>query len=156
MIDGEKKETVEPHSRLATEQDVEAIFALQQKVKSRMYSSETEMSAIRRAMHLGPVHVIEIDSQIIAMISWEVQNAVVYVADVVVDPAYQGHGIGNKLMAKFVASLPSGMPSYLLVHPENLRAKELYERYGFREVERLEDPYGEGEPRLRMVRRNTL
>lgn len=144
----------EPSSspRLATAADAESVLALEQKIHVRTYSSETHVSTILRAMQVGSMYVIEVGSVIVAMICWEPKDGMTYLADVVVDPEVQGRGLGRRLMEVFDRHTPAGLASCLLVHPDNERARKLYESVGFVPIGVIEDAYGDGEPRLKMVR----
>ena len=67
---------------------------------------------------------------------------------------YGGQGIGEKLTKALLEGVEAkgGRESYLTVHPENKRGISIYKKLGFVEQKYVPDYYGDGVPRLIMVR----
>jgi len=62
--------------------------------------------------------------------------------EIQIDPGYQGRGLGTTLLQNLLANaLTRGVPLRLQVLHANQKAKRLYERMGFREIEKLENHY---------------
>jgi [ribosomal protein S18]-alanine N-acetyltransferase len=68
--------------------------------------------------------------------------------------AYSGKGIGEKLTLTLLeeAEEKGAKASYLTVHPENKRGLSIYKKLGFEEREWVSGYYGDGVPRIIMVR----
>jgi len=62
--------------------------------------------------------------------------------NIAIDPQYQGHKLGSKLLSHVLQSLPDSIESVLLdVRVSNFPAIRLYFNYGFIEVGRRRDYY---------------
>ena len=62
----------------------------------------------------------------------EVRDRVLHLHAIIVKPAFQGKGIGSRVISGLCESHPQGVEAIELgVHQSNERAKALYERLGF-------------------------
>jgi predicted GNAT superfamily acetyltransferase len=72
----------------------------------------------------------------------------IYLDRVVVDPAYQGHGLGRAMYEEVIARAAQDMPSAeqfcleVNLRPRNDKSLGFHERLGFTEVGQQETPYG--------------
>lgn len=72
-----------------------------------------------------------------------------YLALIVVDPSYRGHGVGTKLLEHGLTMVDrDGLPAYL--ESTNAANKSLYSRFGFEEL--AEVRVGSSPPRFPMLR----
>ena len=69
----------------------------------------------------------------------------------VIRPEFQRQGLAKQALGKLFEELKGYELVDLVVHPENSSALNLYKSFGFVVKERIENYYGDGEPRLRMV-----
>lgn len=143
--------------RAASRDDMDALLSLVQRVPDPQgtYLPEEERSAIERKLADGPVHVIEDGEKIIAMIAWKSDTedaSATYIEDLVVDPAFQGRGLGSKLLEIFESEVPSTQRAILHVHPLNDPAIQLYESFGFRKRSFADGPFGDKKLWWEMVR----
>ncbi len=74
-----------------------------------------------------------------------------YLSGLVIKPDAQGRGIGKRAMMKVLEELRDVPLIDLVTHPDNDRAIKLYEALGFTISERIENYFGDGEPRVRMI-----
>lgn len=62
-----------------------------------------------------------------------------YIASVAVAPQFRGQSVGAALVAQAEIAFPGARHIFLCVSSFNLRARQLYERLGYRQVGKLED-----------------
>ena len=62
-----------------------------------------------------------------------------YIASVAVAPEFRGLSLGTALVAAAEQLFPAAHHIFLLVSSFNLRARQLYERLGYRQVGELQD-----------------
>ena len=87
--------------------------------------------------------IAELDGKIVACAGAEIDSDAAEIETVGVDPDYQRLGIGTKLFANLLAAVKVRGASvvYLEVRPSNTPAINLYQKFGFRLVSRIEDFY---------------
>lgn len=75
-----------------------------------------------------------------------------YISGLAVAKEFQGQGIAKQAMQIILEKLKNVELIDLVTHPENTKAIKLYESLGFKQVgEPMEDYFGDGEPRIRMI-----
>lgn len=79
-----------------------------------------------------------------------------YISNMAVAPAWRGHGIGRAAMEFLIKKCDHAWRIDLTTHPENFRSIPLYEAFGFVVESRIENYYGDGEPRLVMAKKNII
>lgn len=142
--------------REATQADIPELVRLEQLVSgSRIYSAMlTEVEWIE-ALQKEKVFRIESNGHIVGNLSYEYKNPQhVHISGIVIDPKYQGHGIAKRVLADLITRL-SGVHVHridLVTHPHNERALSLYEKLGFHIESQVENYYGDGEPRVILVK----
>ena len=97
--------------------------------------------------------VVETDGKIIACAGAEIQNDAAEIQTIATDPNYRGLGIGTKIFSKLIETIKERGATlvYLEVRPSNTPAINLYENFGFRVVDSIENFYG-NEDALIMMR----
>lgn len=95
------------------------------------------------------------DNKVVGDVSYE-KNAdgSVYFSGLVVDPKFQGMSIGRKATEIILEEVKDAKKIYLVTHPENMPAIKLYSSLGFVVKEQKENYYGDGQPRVLMVKEN--
>jgi ribosomal protein S18 acetylase RimI-like enzyme len=87
------------------------------------------------------VSVIEVESCAVGSLWLEQRSDSLYIHDLQVAPPQQGKGIGTAVIERVIEQgVSRGLPIALSVVPANPRARELYERLGFR-VTGVEPPF---------------
>ena len=76
----------------------------------------------------------------------------VYLSGMVVHPDYQGRGIARKAAEFLLSKAGDAKRIDLVTHPDNFKVIKLWESLGFTFEKRVENYYGDGEPRIVMVR----
>ncbi len=143
--------------RAANSDDANALLALVQRVPDPKgtYLPEVESAAIERKLFDGPVRILQEGERIVAMIAWKEDSedpSATYIEDLVVDPEFQGKGLGKKLLELFERQVPSTQRAILHVHPLNDAAIQLYESFGFQRRTFADGPFGDGKLWWEMVR----
>ena len=85
---------------------------------------------------------------------YDEKGDVAYISYMVVDPAYQGRGVARKALISVLEELKGKRRIELVTHPDNAKALKLYQSLGFIVEGRKENYYGDGEPRLMLVKEN--
>lgn len=87
--------------------------------------------------------VVEADGKIIACAGAEIQNDAAEIQTIATDPNYRRRGIGTKLFSKLIEAIKERGATliYLEVRPSNTPAINLYEHFGLRVVDSIEDFY---------------
>jgi ribosomal-protein-alanine N-acetyltransferase len=100
--------------------------------------------------------LLEEDGKVLgaAIMLWRKNSSVGRLYSIVVDPAFQGQGLGRKLLkACEDAALRRGCASLSReVRADNQRAILFYQRHGYRTTESLPGYYADGAAGLRMVK----
>ncbi|MGR5057702.1 GNAT family N-acetyltransferase [Vibrio rotiferianus] len=74
-----------------------------------------------------------------------------WILSLAVDSQHRGKGIARSLVENVIAKASSGSIIKLTVDPNNAPAYKLYTSLGFKVLEKEEDYFGDGEPRLVMA-----
>lgn len=155
-VEKEAKESSPITLRLATISDAEVVFALNQKMKGlRTYSVMDDLEEQRDELEKTVTYLIEKDGKVIGSVSYEIKSERhAYLSNLAIDPEYQGQGIGREALMNVLKELETMERIDLTVHPENSVALPLYLSLGFQIESREENYYGDGEPRLILVKMN--
>ena len=98
------------------------------------------------------VYLIEEDEVMVGDISYVVKDHdYAYITGLVIVPEFQRRGLARQAMNMLLDELKDYRRLSLDVHPDN-HAVKLYESLGFVATERKENFYGDGQPRIIMVR----
>jgi ribosomal protein S18 acetylase RimI-like enzyme len=80
----------------------------------------------------------------------ELEKNTLKIIELGVLPQFQGMGIGS-ILARYIIGKYSAYSIYLVTHPENAQALHLYQKLGFTITKRIENYYGDGEPRVELA-----
>lgn len=142
--------------KLATLADANTLFTLKQKMSGlHTYSVMTDPKEQKQELQSGVTYLIEKEGKIVGSISYEIKSeGHAYLSDLVIDPEYQGQGLGREALMRVLKELEQTERIDLVTHPENDTALKLYLSLGFQVESREEDYYGDGEPRLVLAKIN--
>lgn len=132
-----------------TGNDVEEFFALDNKVAvPRMYTPNETIEEALKEIEENELFFIKKGTQSVGMIGYQRKpDGSIYISNMAVLPEYRGQHIARKAMAMILEMIGSVPRIWLVVHPENVALK-LYTSLGFVVEERVENYFGDGEPRL--------
>lgn len=104
--------------------------------------------------NLANTWMIHANGFIVGYVVCERRDLSAYIAEVQIDPGFQGKGIGPAALQHIMAELERDGISYfeLVVHPEHLRARRAYEKLCFEVTEYIPNWKNKGQPRIKMVR----
>jgi [ribosomal protein S18]-alanine N-acetyltransferase len=140
----------------ATLADLEVFMELEQSVRNpKTYPrSSTENEALDE-LTSSQVFFIKKDGKVVGNIGYQMQSEDhAEITGLMVDPRYQGQGIGREALTAVLDKLKRIKRIDLVTHPENEQALSLYESNGFHVESRVENYYGDGQPRLILVKVN--
>jgi len=101
------------------------------------------------ALEIGFVYLIQVHGVSVGSISYEKKgDSWMHISGLVVDPGFQGKGIGREALTQLLVELKGVKRIDLVTHPDNAKALKLYKSFGFVEESRKENFFGDGEPRI--------
>lgn len=139
--------------RKAAAVDISALISIEKSVaRTKIYSPMLEEKEWEEALLKEVVYLIEKDDTVVGNVSYEIkENGRVYISGLVINPNFQSQGIGHEVIIKILDEVKDAKRIDLVTHPDNAPALALYESFGFVVESRVENYYGDGEPRLILV-----
>ena len=132
-----------------TPADVNAYIEIDKKVASKTYFPARGEKAVLDDMAKGPVYMIRKEGKIVGTVSYQRQeDGSVFLNGLAIDPAYWGQGLGREALVKVLEEIKDALKVWLVTHPDNEKAINLYQSLGFQITGRKENYYGDGEPRI--------
>lgn len=134
----------------ATVADIPILLGLEKAVSgTNIYSPMLDEGEWQEELGKSHVFLVENESGIIGNVSYEQkENDHAYISGLVIDPHFQGRGIGRQVLTQLLERLKDAKRIDLVTHPDNHAALHLYQSLGFAVESRKENYYGDGEPRL--------
>jgi ribosomal protein S18 acetylase RimI-like enzyme len=134
-------------------EDVHAFAALERKSASRIYGPIATIEDARREISENTLYFIRKDEIVVGSAAYRIRpDNSVYISCVAIDPAYRRQGIARAAMTYILEKTNGASRIDLVTHPQNEYALRLYASLGFKIESRLENYYGDGEPRLVLAR----
>ncbi|MFA5876757.1 MAG: N-acetyltransferase [Candidatus Paceibacterota bacterium] len=144
----EKRITLET----ATDADIDEYIVIGKKVQSKAFSTFTDPQALAIHIKKGQTYSIRSKGRIAGFISCEDTNKKeMYLSNFAIDPQFQGQGIAREAVEGILSNVEIGSVVWLVTHPENIKALNLYKSFGFKVGELKENYFGDGEPRIVMT-----
>jgi len=137
----------------ATNEDIKTLLEIEKTAEGlKTYSGEFNEKGVEEWLDSDIVYLIKKDKVIVGNISYEVKNSKhAYISGLIIKPEFQKQGLSKQAMQLLLEELKNFKKLSLVVHPDN-HAVRLYESFGFINKGRKENYYGDGEPRLMMVK----
>ena len=137
----------------ATIKDVDTFLELERSIGNvSTYSAMTNREEALEEMKTNVVYFIRVGDRIIGDVMYEMKSpGHAYISGLVVRPDFQGRGFGTAAMVKVLEELRDVSTIDLVTHPDNVRSIKLYESLGFIIGKRIENYFGDGEPRIVMT-----
>lgn len=138
----------------ATPADLEVFMALEQSVKNpKTYPASSAQEEALDELTKSKVYFIKKEGRIVGNIGYEMKaEDCAEITGLMVDPRYQNQGIGREALAAVLDELKGTKRIELVTHPENDSALSLYQSLGFHIESRIENYYGDEQPRLVLVK----
>jgi ribosomal protein S18 acetylase RimI-like enzyme len=135
----------------ATEADIQTYLDIEKKLASKTYATYDTKEEVLEALHSGVIYIIKNAELPVGITSYEMRDdGSAYISSLAIDPEYQGQGFARKAMEQLLAELAHVPLVWLVTHPDNVKALQLYESLGFAITGRKENYFGDGEPRVEM------
>lgn len=137
----------------ATAKDIDTFLELERSVDGTpIYSAMIDRNEALAEIEKSIVYLIYENGRAVGSTMYEMKAPDhTYISGLVVHPDAQGRDIGRAAMIKILEELKNVPIIDLVTHPDNMRAIKLYESLGFSLGERIENYYGDGEPRVVMT-----
>jgi len=144
--------------RRATEKDTPDLIEVEKKLDgSKIYSAAITEKDWKEEFDKknSVIYLILKDSKVVGDISYEIKtNDLAMITGLAIDPDFQGMGIGRVAVGLVLEELKDVKKIELATHPDNKKAIKLYSSFGFVQKRRIENYFGDGEPRILMVKEN--
>jgi|CXWL01.1.fsa_nt_gi ribosomal protein S18 acetylase RimI-like enzyme len=149
----ERKEKLNLTFKKATEADVDAFLKLQGIIrKAKTFSGIFDKAEALREFAETDVYLIYKDGTLVGSTELKMKGPdEAYLAGLVIHPDYEGQGIAREAALFRLNQVKDVSRVYLVTHPENEKIINLYQSLGFTIGERLENHFGDGEPRIVMT-----
>lgn len=137
----------------ATEHDAPVLTAIEETAKDLIvynwgFTEQEMLDWIQDEV----VYLIKEDGAVVGDISYTVKGpGYAYITGLIIVPEYRRRGLARKAINMILDELKDYRQIGLDVHPDN-HAVKLYESLGFVATEQKDDFYGDGEPRIVIVR----
>jgi len=140
--------------RKATVEDIPTLLAIGESVNDpKTYPSFTKVSEWREELANSTTYIIEKDGVVVGDIGYEIKNKeLVEFIGIAIKPEFQKQGIGRGVMAIILEELKNIKKIRVVTHPENSVAIKLYLSFGFTIKDRKENYFGDGEPRIELIK----
>lgn len=136
----------------ATHSDIDLFLNIENTVRNnKLYSVILDREEIRKEIEKNIFYFIKVSNKLVGYISYEIKNPKeAYISGLVVAPKFQGKGIARKAIEIVLGELSSFKKIWFVTHPDNIKSIKLYQSFGFKIGERIEDYFGDGQPRIKL------
>lgn len=141
----------------ATIKDIQTLLEIEKTtIGLKVYSGYFTEEEVEGYVKDSIVYLIKNNDDIVGSISYDIidSNHADF-SGLVIKPEFQKQGLARKAMKLLFEKLKNYKKLSLVVHPDN-HALKLYESFGFVQESRKENYFGDGEPRLIMVKDNSI
>ena len=138
-----------------TDKDVDEFLALEKKVSvPKIYNPIVSVDEALEEIRDNELFFIKKGLVIVGTIAYQMKpDGSAYISNMSVVPEYQGQKIARTAMEMILNIIGSASRIWLVTHPENVKALNLYTSLGFVVENQVENYYGDGEPRLVLAKR---
>ena len=132
------------------DEDVDAYLALEQSVIGpKTYSGIVDREEVKEEIKNNVAFFIELEGVVVGSIEYEIKSDDrVYLSGSVINPNYQGKGLGHVAAVKILEKLKEVKEIYLVTHPHNTPVLRIFLSLGFVINDWIDNYYGDGEPRV--------
>jgi len=140
----------------ATIKDVQTLLEIEKTtIGLKLYSGYFNEKEVEEYVKNSIVYLIKNNDDIVGSISYDIIDSDhADVSGLVIKPEFQRRGFGRKAMELLFEELKGYKKLSLVVHPEN-HALKLYESLGFVQESRKENYFGDGQPRMIMIKQQS-
>jgi len=150
------KQNLKISLRKATEKDIPDLISVEKKLPElKIYSAAVTEKDWKEEFDKkdAVIYLILKDGVIVGDVSYEKRNKdKAHISGLAIDPNFQGMGIGREAVKLVLKDLKGVKVIELATHPDNEKALKLYSSFGFARKGIVENYFGDGEPRILMIR----
>jgi ribosomal protein S18 acetylase RimI-like enzyme len=134
----------------ATIEDANDLVAFEHRVADpKLYGPILDLAGAIEQIERNIFYFIKLGDAVIGTAAYQVRtDQTVYIGNVAVDPIYRRQGIAHEVVRRILEACREARRVELVTHPENEDALRLYKSLGFVVEGRIENYFGDGEPRL--------
>ncbi|MCX6722994.1 MAG: N-acetyltransferase [Candidatus Staskawiczbacteria bacterium] len=142
----------------ATIGNIPELLAIEEKLTNlKTYSAGTEAKDWENELNkkTATVYLVLKDKNIVGDVSYDKKSdELVEITGFAIDPKFQKQGIGKQVLTIIFEELKNIKTIKLVTHPENSVAIKIYLSFGFIIKGWNDNYYGDGQPRIIMVKEN--
>lgn len=140
----------------ATSKDVSKFVKLDEnEINNKMYSCFLNKDEVLKEFKENEVYLIYKDDILVGSTEFQIKSPNhAYLSGLIIDPTFWGQGIGYEAILFRLKKLKGFKRIDLVTHPENSKIINMYQSLGFKIEKHIENYYGDGEPRLMLVKEN--
>ena len=137
----------------ATTKDIQKLLEIEKTtIGLKLYFGYFNEEEVEGYVKNSVVYLIKNDNDIVGSISYDVIDSDhADISGLVIKPEFQKQGMAKRAMELLFEKLKNYKKLSLVVHPDN-HARKLYESFGFEKESRKENYFGDGEPRIIMIK----
>lgn len=138
----------------ANESDIPTLLRIEESASGRLYSPYSE-SDLRQFLSAGErFYLIKRDGDVLGSASVETDTGEsIEFGSLVLLPEFRVRGLGVRVFRSALRHFQSRGYTriHALVHPDNISMLRIYFYFGFKEARRIDNAFGDGEPRLELL-----
>lgn len=139
--------------RRATVADWKTIIFLEKSSSSKLFFAYTDKKEAKEYLAKSRVYIIEKSDKPIGTISYEIKSKDhAYFDSLTILPKFRKRGYATEALWWIFKKLKKYRKIDLLTHPHNTAAIRAYLKFGFVIDSWVDNPFGDGEPRIRLAR----
>lgn len=149
-----KSEELKLDFRRATPDDVGDFLEMEKTaIKHKTYSGITDQETALQEIAKKEVYMIYHEGKLAGSTEFQtISPDHAHLSGLVIHPDFQGKGIARQAALFRLEKLKNVKRVDLVTHPENFKIINLYQSLGFKVEKRIENYFGDGEPRLMLVK----
>lgn len=138
----------------AEEKNVDEIYNIEKENFKFCWSKEYFLFNLKLAKDICEFYVAKVDDIVVGYVVCHISDKTAHILNISVKKEYQGCGIGSKLLDFLLNKLQHyGVKSVILeVRVDNIKAINLYKKFGFSEVKILPKFYHDGKDAILMLK----
>jgi ribosomal protein S18 acetylase RimI-like enzyme len=136
--------------------DIDLLLELEQEASSKYYHAYTKKADIQNYIDNSNIFLVKNSNEVLGSISYEDKGSgKAYFDGLITRKSQRGKGVASNAMERLFKLLrnKSFKSISLLTHPHNSPALRLYLKIGFVLQSWVDNPFGDGEPRVKLEKK---